>query len=73
MALASIREIYKGYEIRKFSGTFGGYTDYFYIAKNGERVSQLCLCSPQAAKNVINTHLENQHIEQLFQNKKEPV
>lgn len=59
MATPSIKEIYKGYEIRKMSGNMEGYTDYFYIAQNGERISQICLGSERGCRNVIDVHERN--------------
>lgn len=57
MATPSIKEIYKGYEIRKRSGSMDGYTNYFYIALNGERISQMCLGSERGCRNVIDVHI----------------
>lgn len=53
------RKEYEGYEIIKQTWGRGGYADYYFIRKDGERISQICLNSPKAAINVINTHLRN--------------
>jgi len=55
-------EWYKGFDIMLYIN--GGHckenTEYHSIFKDGEQVSILALASPQAARNVIDTHLRNE-------------
>lgn len=59
MATPILKEVYKGFEINRLTGTFYGYSDYFFISKNGERVSQMALNSIKACKTIIDTHERN--------------
>lgn len=49
-------EDYNGFEIIHYTNALLR-TEYFYIAKKGERESCFCLSSVKAAKNVIDTHI----------------
>ncbi|MES2382371.1 MAG: hypothetical protein V4538_15095 [Bacteroidota bacterium] len=49
-------DTYNGFDIVHYIRQ-GGETDYFYIAKDGERFSGMYMASPKACKNVIETHL----------------
>lgn len=51
-------EYYRGYEIMQYVYGVGAYTEYYFISKNGERESTLCLSSIKAARNVIDTHIK---------------
>lgn len=51
-------EYYRGYEIMQYVYGVGDYTEYYFISKNGERESILCLSSIKAARNVIDTHIQ---------------
>lgn len=53
------KEEYRGYEIIHFIKPKGNDTEYYYIAKKEERVSQLCLKTIKAAKNVIDTFIRS--------------
>jgi len=49
---------YRGFEIIKVEhSTYG--TMFYKIHKDGEQESSLCLASHKAAKNVIDTHINN--------------
>lgn len=53
-----VKEEYKGYQIiKKRHALGGGYTNHFSIYKDDEPVSTICLISPQACKNVIDTYV----------------
>lgn len=60
------REEYKGYEIWECVCGTGGYTDYFFIGKDGERESMMALISPKAAKNVIDTYIKHKTFPQIW-------
>ena len=47
---------HRGYDIIYYMN-YRRATEYYYISKSGERVSPLCLSSPKACINVINTFL----------------
>lgn len=50
-------DTYRGYEICAFRLRWTG---YYFIGRDGERISQLCFGSPKGCKNIIDTHLRNE-------------
>ena len=53
-------ESYKGFDIKELFLCAGYTTSYITIYQGKERITQLCLYSIKAAKNVIDTYLRSQ-------------
>lgn len=53
-----VKEEYRGYQIvKKRYAVGGGHTTHFSIYKDKEPISAMCLTSPLACRNCIDTHI----------------